>query len=271
MSEQDQSYRKAWNPLTFRGVAKFASSKLPRLLLIEFLFSLIIFSTVVWFIAKNYAPIIVKTIEQLPDTGRLENRTLKGIESRIESEGKFLSLTIETNDLADTGTGDLQVGFGETNIFVCSVVSSSWGCLTFDYPPDTLDLNRSSVQPWWGARQPIIIGTVGVCFIVIVFAGLALIAIALMWLPKFVAYFADRKLTLLEAWKLSVAAQFPGIIVLGAAVILYGSQSMDLLSIGVFYAMHIVVDLVYLIGAVFFLPRIATKVANPFGSSEKRK
>ncbi len=270
MSEQPPTYEKAWNPLTFRGLSQFASSKLPRLLLVEFFFALLLFTAVVWFVAANYAPIIVTAIHQFPETARLENGELKGIDTRIEAEGKFLSITIDPNDLSDTGTGDVQFGFGNTNFVVCSVVSSSWGCLTFPYSTEPQDLKRSTVQPWWGARQPFIIAATGLGVAVAMFVALALIALVLMWIAMFVAYFADKHLTPYRAWKYAMAAQLPGVIVLAAAVFLYGSQAMDLLGVGIFYALHIVVDLVYLLGGIFFLPHISGAVTtNPFGTAKK--
>jgi hypothetical protein len=270
MSEQDQTYRKAWNPLTFRGLAVFATSKLPRLFLVAFSFSLIIFIGVVWFVSKNYAPVVVQAVQQLPDTGRLENREIKGINERIQGETKFLALTLDTKDLSDTGSADVQIAIDRTGVWVCSGISSSWGCLSFDLPSETVDLSRLNVQPWWGARQPIIIAIVGVLFLVVTFVILSVLAFILMWLPKFVAYFADRKLTLKEAWRLAFAAQLPGIIVMGAAIVLYGTQAMGVLGVGVFYVLHILVDIVYLFGAVFFLPRVVEPIrSNPFGSSTK--
>lgn len=271
MSEQEP-IQKAWNPLTFRGAARFAPAKLPRLLLVELFFSFVVFVAVVWFVGKNYAPVIAKTTQKLPEMAHLEKGELTGIDSRIETDEPFLSLVIDVDDFSDTGTGDLQIGFGKTNVMVCSVDSSSWGCLTFDYPSDYLDVSRSSLQPWWGARQPFIIGGVGVLFVIGIFITLPLIAVVLMWVPKFFAYFADRKLTVRQAWNLAMAAQLPGLIVLAASVVLYGAQLMDLLGVGVFYILHILVDLVYLIGAVFFLPRIeGVLTSNPFGGSPKKR
>ncbi len=270
MTEQGQTSQKAWNPLTFRGLARFASSKWPRLLLIEFVFSLVVFASVIWFVGKNYAPVIVQTIHQLPETGRLEKEQLQGIESRLETDGRFLTLVVDTNNVTDTGTGYLQVAFGQTNVFICSDISSSWGCLVLDYPGETIDLSRSTVQPWWGARQPLIIMAVGAFFIVAIFVTLPLIALCLLWLPKFLGYFADRQLNFQEAWKLAIAGQFPGLIVLAAAIVLFGTQAMDLLGLGVFYVLHIVVDIVYLVAAVPFLPRIEGVItSNPFTISKK--
>ena len=111
MTEQDQTYNKAWNPLTFRGLARFATAKWPRLLLVQFVFSLALFASVIWFVAKNYAPVIVQTIHQLPETGKLEKGELRGIESRIETDGKFLSLVVYTNDFNYNRTGDFKVAF----------------------------------------------------------------------------------------------------------------------------------------------------------------
>jgi hypothetical protein len=265
MSEQDSSTQKALQPLTFRGLARFAGAKLTRLFVIQFLFSLVLFASVVWFANRNYAPVIVSVIRQLPETGELKNGKLTGIDDRLEGEGKFLSLVADSIDISDTGTGDVQVGLGETNFVVCSFLSSSWGCLSFSYPNESVDLSRSFIQPWWGARQPFLIAAFGGIVVLATMIGLGLIALVLMWLARYVAYFADRRLTNLEAWKYSVASQFPGLVVLAAAVFLYGVQAMDLLGLGVFYVLHIIVDLVYLVGAIAFLPRIDGVItSNPF-------
>ena len=269
MSEQDSPTPKAVQPLTFRGLARFAGAKLPRLLLVQFLFSLLLFWAVVWFANRNYAPIITSVIKELPETGKLENRKLLDVDEHLEGEGKFLSIAVDTIDIRDTGNGDVQIGFGETNFVVCSFLSASWGCLSFSYPTESVDISRSVVQPWWGARQPFLIAGFGGMILIATMIGIALIAFVLMWLARYVAYFADRRLTNFEAWKYSVAAQLPGVVVLSAAVFLYGVQAMDLLGLGVFYVLHIVVDVVYLLGAIAFLPRIDGVItSNPFGSKD---
>lgn len=264
MDENDKPTLGAWNPLLPRGLAAFAQARLSRLLLVEFVFGLIMATAVVWFFARNYEPIISQTISQFPDTAELSNGELIGFDPAPHMDGKFLSLTVDSTESGEEGTGDLGISFSSTSFSVCSI----GGCLEFDYPASAeLDLGRSTVEPWWGARKPYIIGGIGLALTGGIFMGVALLALALMWPARLLAYFADRKLSTQEAWKLAVAAQMPGIVVLSAGIVLYGAQLLDLLGLGVFYVLHVLVILTYLCIAPFFLPQVPDAVnlkANPF-------
>jgi hypothetical protein len=84
-----------------------------------------------------------------------------------------------------------------------------------------------------------------------------------------VAYFKDRQLTLVESWRLAGASLIPGALLLSAAILAYSFTLIDLLSLLILFAIHLVLGWVYLGWGILALPRVAAasvKARNPFES-----
>ena len=264
ISETEIEPSSAWQPFTPKGVAAFARSPVARLMTLETVVALTAAAVMIWFCHVNYFPTIREAIQELPDTAILKNGQLTNVSSGVLIEKKFLSIAIDLEETGQHGkTADLQMQLRPNYFQICSLL----GCVPFDYPKETILLGRSSVEPWWGARQPVIFGIIGVAS----FAGLFLswFVLSLLYTPivKLIAYFADRELSWSGSWKLSCAAQMFAALLMTFAIVLYGLQAFDLIRFLFFFSAHFVVAWIYVGAAPFFLPRVSEKIPvakNPF-------
>jgi hypothetical protein len=99
------------------------------------------------------------------------------------------------------------------------------------------------------------------------FAGWFVLAAACaVWVWVF-SFFADRAATPPICWRLAAAAQAPSVVLVGAAVFLYGLDRLSLVGLLFALAVQMVVGWVYLVLAPFWLPRhprAAPRSLNPF-------
>ena len=259
----------AWQPITFRGVAAFAEAKLGRLLLVQFVVALLTAVAVGWFLSIHWFPSVRKAIRQLPDTGviRAGQITTPRDSTAPLVETRYLCIAV---DAADSGVAsslaDLRVEFHRTNYAICGFA----GCVKRAYPSDTtMQFNRSEVESWWGAWQPMLFGMAGLIVVGGLFASWLLLATIYFPIAWVIAYFKDRRITAPGAWKLASAALLPGALLVCVGIVLYGLGIADLLRLLVLWLAHFVVGWVYLVLAPFRLPPVAAKAApNPFGDGK---
>ena len=205
----------AWQPLTFGGVAAFASARLGRLLLVGFLAAAIFGAGLVWFLQRDYCPVILQAIQKMPETARVATGRLQGVPSVLISESGRLAIAVTTDSAADIGQGaDVQFQLRQTDFCVGSIFRPDWG-LDFDYGrAASLNLSRSSLEPWWGAWQPVLLTGAGVGAVVLLLAGWVVMAAIYAAPAKFAAWFADRNLSWSGAGRLCFAAMVPGALVM---------------------------------------------------------
>src|SRR5262249_19714000 len=148
----------AWEPLTPRGVAKFARATFGRLCIVQLLVALLVAAAAAGFVRDAWFPIGRQMIAQLPATG--ENRAGKldwrGDSPRLLAEGRFLAFSV---DLTHSGQirspAHVQVELGKESFLVHSVA----GYVAVKYPQGwRVALNREELAPWWGAWQPALLG-----------------------------------------------------------------------------------------------------------------
>ncbi len=261
--DSDSSFG-AWQPLTPRGVSQFAAASGWRLFVMLLVFGSIASGSVIWFAAHAWSPVIHNAIRHLPDGAALKQGRLEGVEPGILADGKFLSIIVDDSGESPSGVADVQLKFRKTLADVCSLL----GCLSVNYPRDReLDLARRSSEPWWGAWEPMLLAGLGLASLLALMISWCALA-GLYFAPvRLLAYFADRQLNGLGAWKLACAAQMPGALVMSSGIVLYGMQALDLIRLGFVFLIHFVVSWVYLAASPLFLPRLADAPPrdNPFG------
>jgi hypothetical protein len=259
--------RPAWQPFSFGGLAAFAKARLGRLLIVEFLCAVFVASSVVWFLSHTYWPVILHAIQQMPATARIADGHLSGCDETVIAERKQLAIAISPDNTGQIGqSADIQIQFRKTDFRIGTVFEPDWG-LAFDYAPYTaLDLSRSALEPWWGAWNPVFLTVVGVGVAALLFVTWAVVALFCTWPAKFLAWFADRSLSWIDAWRLSCAALLPGAFLVGTAIILYGLQAIDLIGLGFFWGIHLLASGIYLAGGVWACPRLSPSQLkqNPF-------
>lgn len=258
--------RTAWQPFTFGGVAAFATAPLRRLLLVQLIFAVVTSASITWFISHAYGPVISQTIAQLPETAAIEDGQITGIGAPITAESKFVSVQIDTsNEPTFSELADFQIECRKDGGRACSLLRSLLGCVEFPYPSDhKISLARSHLEPWWGARQPLIWAVTFGMLIIYMVVSWALLAFVWMFVAKLVGWFADRQLSWFGAWKLCSAALTPGALLLALAARLYHWQAIDLIALSCFYAGHVLVGLIYVIGAPFKCAKVeVSEVKKP--------
>lgn len=269
--------KSAWCPLTPRGVAAFASARLGRLWLVQFLFALLAAITFGWFTHTAWLPVIREAIGQLPDGAQIQGGVLQwpGESPVLLAENRFLGLTVDLNHTGETvSAAPLEVEFGRHDWQVSSLfgVLHLPGLLDTSYPPGyTIAFSHAELSPWWGAREPFLIAFAMAGMIVclmVTWTVLATVYFPLVWLGGF---FANRQLNWAGSWRLAGAALMPGALAMSAAIMLYGLQVLDLFRFGLAVVLHFVVGWVFLFVSPGFLPHQAgTPPAggNPFAASK---
>lgn len=259
----------AWQPLTFGGVAAFATARLGRLMLVGFLAAVIFGAGLVWFLERDYCPVILQAIQKMPETARVAAGRLQGVSNTLISESKPLAIAVTPESAADIGQGaDVQFQLRQTDFCIGSIFRPDWG-LEFDYGGGaSLKLSRSSLEPWWGAWQPVLLTGAGLGAVVVLLAAWVLLAAIYMAPAKFIAWFADRNLSWSGAMRLCFAAMAPGALVMTFAVFLYGCHAIDLVHLSFFWLAHLVMGWVYVAGGVWVSPRLFPRAPdkNPFAS-----
>jgi hypothetical protein len=256
----------AWEPLTVRGVAAFASATLGRLLLVQFIVAILAAATVVWFLQRDWFPTIGNAIRALPPEGELRSGRLdwQGPSPVCLAEGRFLALVVDLDHTGEAHSpAQVQVEFGRVDIKVYSL----FGCWQSAYPPGVaVAFNQTALRPWWGAWAPPILAIVAllvVAGLMLCWACLATIYSLPVWL---IGFFADRCCTLGGSWRLAGAALMPGALLMCAAILTYGWGALDLVRLLVAGALHLVLGWVYVVASPLCLPRqqaVSTKL-NPF-------
>jgi hypothetical protein len=255
----------AWQPLTPRGVAAFADAPLGRLLVVEFVFSLIAAASVIWFLHQAWYPTINEAIRKLPTAGEIRAGKLdwQGESPTRLAEGHFLGLTVDLKHEGQVrSSAHLAVELGQTDFKVYSIL----GFLKANYPRGwSVGFNHTELEPWWGAWRPAILGIVAAVVSVALMGCWALLATAYYFPAWLMGFYADRDLTLKGAWKLAGAALMPGALFLSMSIVIYGLGALDLVKLAAAMAVHFIMGWVYvLISPLSHRPSPAALPKNPF-------
>jgi len=259
---------RAWQPLTFGGVAAFAFARLGRVLLLQFLVASLLAGAVCWFLAVTWFPTARQAIRQLPETGSIESgQLLIPLESpALLGQTRFLAFVLDPDAGGSpiTTSADLRLEFHRTNIALCSAV----GCLHRAYPADrVLPFNRADLEAAWGAWQPMFFLFASIGMVVSLLALWFTLACLYFPVPWLIAYFNDRQLNAAGAWKLAAAALLPGALLLTVGLVLYGLGLLSLVQLTLLWLVHVPLGWVYLACAPRRLPRVADappRRRNPF-------
>jgi hypothetical protein len=188
-------------------------------------------------------------------------------------EGKIFAVDVDLNHSGQIqSTRDFQIEFGADSVRVFSCFS--WfGYLEFFYPPDEIfSINRTELEPLWGAWAAEILFFAGAATLVALLASWWILA-TIYFLPVWLlGFFANRDLNFRACWKLSGAALLPGALLMSAGVLLYDFGFLNLVSFLFVFAAHLLLGWIYLVFGLIFLPRIstATPKGNPFRTKHEK-
>ena len=257
----------AWQPLTVRGVAAFASAGWGRLLLVQLVFAMLAAAAVTVFVSRAWCPMISEAICQLPSSGaiRLGSLNWPGPSPQRLAEGHFLALTVDLSHQGEARSpAHLQVEFGQNDCHLLSL----FGACPLPYPQGwTMAFNRPEVEPWWGAWQPVLLGLTALGILtglLLVWQLLATLYLVPVWLLTF---FANRDLSLRASWRLAGAALMPGALFMTGSIVAYSLGLLELPRLLLAGALHLLIGWLYLVLSPLSLP-LASEMRsgrrNPF-------
>jgi hypothetical protein len=265
-----ESTRQARQPFTLSGVARYAHAPALRFWAMGLLFAFLCGAVIGWSAARCWFPVIDEAVMALPITGKIEGGSFVWPEksSRLLAANPFLSLAIHLDDTphADTAPTDFSFEFGSRNL----AVRSLFGSMYLPYPTAwTIELNRTSVLPFWGAwKAPIGFG-IAVASALLLLSSWAFLALPYSAVALFVASIFKRDVDWKSSWKLAVAAQWPGSILMLFGLLLYSTGQISLLFVCVILAAHFIPTLIYVLFSPLFLERKASPTGrNPFRSEK---
>jgi hypothetical protein len=262
----------AGQPFTFGGVARFAHASLGRLLLAQLIFGVLTGLAVMWLAALGWAPVIDEAVSKLPETGGIQNGALQWSErsGRLLGANHFLSIEVVLQNTPRQSAGaDVCI---ETHV-TFFVVRSLLGAASIPYPRAmNLTLNRATTVPAWGAwRAPLLFALIPGTALILMLTWW-LVAIPYSFIALTIAGLFRRDLNLRTAWKLSVAAQLPGSLLMAFAIALYASGQVAVLFIAVMFVAHFIPAILYLLISPVLVPKRAHAVSdedNPFETEKK--
>jgi hypothetical protein len=267
MNASEDQGQLAWQPLTGRGVAAFASASLGRLLLVQVIVALMTAGSVVWFLHRAWCPTISEAIHGLPPQGELRSGKLEwaGDSPVCLAEGRFLALVVDLDHIGKARSpAHVQVEFGRADFKIYSLLGYVRGV----YPQGrVVAFNHTELGPWWGAWAPAILAIAGglvAAGLMISWACLATVYALPAWTASF---FANRDLGLGASWRLAGAALMPGALLMCLAVVLYGWGVLDSVRLVVAGVAHLVIGWFYLFAGSLCRPRHPAAAAakeNPF-------
>ncbi|MFO1498893.1 MAG: hypothetical protein U1G07_10965 [Verrucomicrobiota bacterium] len=178
---QDEVKSPRPQPFTFSGVASFAHAPLHRCFLIQGCVALLAGMTAACFFEMAWVPVIRQTIAALPSSGRIQDGQLRWpAPGPVRTGTTFLWISIDPNDALDQGEGaDLQLDFQRSDLRIRSLL----GYVAVPYPQGLLiAMNRTEVEPWWGAWRPAFPVGIAVGTVIGLFVTWTLLALAYAWL-----------------------------------------------------------------------------------------
>jgi hypothetical protein len=267
-----QGSPQAWQPFTFSGVAAFGrgtNSRLSVLLLVMCAISGLTFS---WLLSTAWAPVLRESIRQLPDQGWIVQGELVWTHPgplRLQ-EGKHLGLAVDPFGTRKAGAvSDLFLEFSRQELRIHCFA----GNFGVPYPQrGVFPLNRTELQPWWGAWEPGIF--VGAALFFMIACLVSWIALASLWYfpAKILAFYLDRDLSLAGCWRCAAAALVPGAALMCLALVFYGLQQIQIFELLLAFIIHLILGCIYTMMAVIRLPRIdapsiSQRKKNPFAGN----
>ena len=262
----------ALEPLTPRGVAAYAYAPFGRLLTTQLIVALVSAAAIVWFFKTGWCPVVREAIRQLPDGTQVQDQRLawKGAAPLLLAENQFLALTMDPEKARTLGTiADVRVQIQKQEITICSL----FGCCFFAYPKGwSVALDRTNLEPWWGAREFAILAAAAIATMLALILGWVVLATIYFAIVYLIAYVLNRDLTWGGGWRLAAAALMPGALFLTLGIVIYGLQGIGLVRLVMVFLLHFLIGWIYIFLAPVFLARADSVQAlgrNPFGAPDE--
>jgi hypothetical protein len=266
MSDESENKIGAWQPLTFKGVSRFARASLGRLFLAQLVVASTTAIVVVWFLAIGWMSVVDRAISQTKAGAAIERGRLvwPGGQAQRLAESSFIEFIVSPGGDQGIGqTADLQIELGAEELRIRSL----FGYLALPYSTRFVSLGPEDVAASWGAWKHPLVATVGGFTVVwLLFVWFVLASIYSVPALLF-GFYANRPTSFGERFKLSAAALLPAALLFDAALLLYAVGQLTLVGLAVANVLHIVVGWAYVIIAMLQLPTVAAATGNPFSKT----
>lgn len=263
----------AWQPITFRGVAAFAQARFGRLAAVQLAVAILSAASVVLLVQLGWNPSISEAIEQLPGRAEIRQGELQwnDIAPRRLGRGLFVSFVVDPNDTGELGeAADVEWIFTRTELRIRSL----FGYAHFSYPAHRIiALTRQELKPWWGAWRPAVYAGIGLVCIIALLAIWWTLAALYAFPVRLIAFYADRDVTWMGAWRMAGAALLPGALFMDMAILAYAWNRLNLVQLLAASATHFLVGWIYVVAGPTRLPASkagsggALRPKNPFAAS----
>ena len=232
--------------------------------MVELVFALMVSATVVWFVQQAWVPVIDKTIKQMPPTGEIRGGRLDWPSGTVlQQEGPFMRIAVRPEGFTNVvESADLVLAFDASRLQVGS--SLGLGLLTLPYPTGwILSFNKTELEPWWGARSHMVLAGLGLLVVLTLLFAWSALGLLYTFPAK---VFSVNRVDWAGAWKIAVAAQLPGALVMSIGIVFYGLKQLDLVALLVVWGVHLMLPWVYLM----FSPILAPKPPKPQKAKSKK-
>lgn len=266
MSETEPTPRPAWQPFTFGGVAAFAGASGRRAFALALTGATVCGLLIVAGFRFGWLPVLDAAADELPEQGRIRAGRIEWSAPTPQVLAQSPHLQIVVNALGDARFGDdsdLRVELRGDDCLVCGWL----GCWSWPYPKGwIIALNRSEVLPAWGAWRPFVFWGVfagGTAWVFLSWLALSILGAAPL---RLLGFYLDRELSLGAAGRLLLAAWVPGGLLFALALFFYGLGQLHPAVVAAIGLTHVLVGVVYALGALPRLPRVQTPGAPPPGN-----
>lgn len=254
---------KAWQPLTFGGVARYGHDWVGRIFFACLVVSILTGSTVIWAVTRTWFPVIEEAITRLPIGAVIRGGRLTAPQPVQLAENLFLALRLDpVGEGAPPSLADVQIVFAPYEIRFRSL----FGAAALPYRPEwTVQLSQADFGPKWDAWRPAMLANLFFGTVVALF--LSWIALGILYsIPVWIlALLLKRSISLWGSWKLSVAGLLPGAILMTVAIGVYALGQVRATELIIAWIVHFIVGWIFIIGATVRLPRRQKTKPNPFG------
>lgn len=237
------------------------------------LFGLLAGFIVSWLATARWAPVLDEAVASLPETGTIANGILRWPEptGRLLAANQFTAIEIALEEFrTDSAPVDMAFELHTNRMVIRSVFGNS----AVPYPTNwRFEINRPTLLPIWGAwKAPILFSLIPGTMVALL-ATWSLLALPYSLIARFLGGLARRDLDLRDAWKMCVAAQLFGGLIMSFGLTLYAAGQISLIFLAVMLAVHFVPTLFYVLISPFCLPKAvkpANAKKNPFNAGGRK-